>query len=295
MRDDFSTVWRAVVHSELQRFRFELQVQIEKGMNEFAKFQQEASLFAKAVKEFSRDIVRHEWLPFADSYRLFKDIYHDVIGFKDKGHYKLDNRQYANLVDWHTFWQNEEYWLRTAYQRFVEDDQEESAITVELGRIQYNRAMTDDPVDPILEYAIKGKGQRNIVDQQAQIHINDRHRDVGKGKGGNVRGRQNPLQPNLDEQIPIQHAKEREMLRGAYGSMRPRSMRMASPCSRTLWSPTGTIGSRLTSNILTKMRIQGLATQGACSARWCSCPMGARKSLVRDVGTISAQTAGWKG
>ena len=60
-QDDFSSVWRAVVHSELQRFRFELQVQIEKGTNEFAKFQQEASFLAQAVKEFSRDIVRHEW------------------------------------------------------------------------------------------------------------------------------------------------------------------------------------------------------------------------------------------
>ena len=71
-KDDFLSVWRT-------KFRHELPVQIEKGTDEFAKFQRKAFPIARAAKEFSRDITRHEWLPFADSYRLFRDMYNDVI------------------------------------------------------------------------------------------------------------------------------------------------------------------------------------------------------------------------
>ena len=84
---------RNEVLSEWERFKGELAKNTRDGKAEFLKFQMKTSAIAVAVKEFSRESTRPEWLTCANAFSAIKEMYYNVLEFRRKGYFEFNNQE----------------------------------------------------------------------------------------------------------------------------------------------------------------------------------------------------------
>ena len=101
--DDERDPYRNHLDSEYNKFINEIKTLGLAGIAEVMKYQKEVQSNSTAIRELSRDIPSNEWLPCANAYCVFKEVYYDVLKMQRKQYYHFSNDECRDLTSWSKF------------------------------------------------------------------------------------------------------------------------------------------------------------------------------------------------